>query len=326
MTRIGIIGCGRMGIERARAALAADARVAWVCDADAARANQLAGECSAAAIADSSKIDWKSIDAIFICTPPVARGPLELEAVRSGVALFVEKPIGMSADQCAQVLRALDENPVPAAVGYMNRYRPSVLWARDYLRDATPLGMSGNWVCGMYKVPWWSDPAQSGGQINEQCTHLVDLSRFLIGEIREVHAMIERPASGADIQAAILLRFQRGILGTIFYSCQARDKQIGMQIFTQCGRIALQNWDFSLHTEGLPEPINPPLPQASSAAAAKAIFQQETAAFLSAVRKEKGDPIRSDLRDAVRTQQVVDAIVASAISGKTETVGDGGGS
>jgi len=228
----------------------------------------------------------------------------------------VEKPVGLCADQCDPLLSALHRRPVPTAVGYMNRYRRSVEAARQVLAGVPVLGLSGNWVCGMYKVPWWARREQSGGQINEQCTHLVDLARYLAGEITEVHAQAQQATETADLDtaASVLLRFAGGTLGNLFYSCLAKTKQISLQVFTPEGRLALEGWDLELRRDGLGARV-PDIP-----AETEPIFIKEVAAFFAALDGEMPGGIKSDLDDAVRTQRVVDAIRASLRSGRPEPV------
>jgi len=315
--RVAVVGCGRMGRERASAATQWGARLVVACDADRTRAEELASRYPGClSLADASQLDWRTLDAIFVCTPPFARGPIEIAAIAAGVALFLEKPVGLSALHSAPILRALQDRPVPTAVGYMNRYRNSVECARRFLNEAQVLGISGHWVGGMYRVPWWSRRDQSGGQINEQCTHLVDLIRYLVGEIEEVHAMRRQSDEGSDIDtaASINVRFANGTLGNLFYSCLANKKQIDLRIFSPGGMVALQDWDLQLRCDdGLAIENNPPPEEGP-------IFVKEVAAFLNTITSDGPSFIRSDLADALRTQQVIDAIQTSLASGSRQLV------
>ena len=313
--RVAIVGCGRMGSERARLAAHLGARVVVVCDMDGARARELAAQYPGSRpLDDAFQLCWSALEAVFVCTPPMRRGPVELAAIEAGVAVFVEKPVGLCAAQCDPLLVALHRRPVLTAVGYMNRYRRSVESARQVLVNIPVLGLSGNWVGGMYKAPWWARREQSGGQINEQCTHLVDLSRYLVGEITDVYAWAQQAAEAADVDTAVsvLIRFASGTLGNIFYSCLARTKQIGLQVFTPEGRVALEGWDLALRREGLGSKI-PDEP-----AETEPIFVKEVAAFFAALERGTADGIKSDLEDAMRTQRVVDAIQVSLRSGLPE--------
>src|SRR3954467_11863495 len=99
--RIAIVGCGRMGLQHAKSSAQLGHRVTVACDVELARATALAGgHAGCVAFADAGSIPWAEVDAAFVCTPPFARGPVELFAAKAGVPLFLEKPIGLSAMQC----------------------------------------------------------------------------------------------------------------------------------------------------------------------------------------------------------------------------------
>ena len=140
---IAIVGCGRMGKVRAQAAVAFGANVIAVCDDEAARSHELAAQFSGCeAITSVEKIDLGLLDALFICTPPSARGTLELRCIEHGVPFLVEKPLGLSATSIESVGRALRDKPVVNAAGYMNRYRPSIQAVRRWAAGKQILGMS----------------------------------------------------------------------------------------------------------------------------------------------------------------------------------------
>jgi myo-inositol 2-dehydrogenase / D-chiro-inositol 1-dehydrogenase len=302
--RIAIVGCGRMGLQHARSTSQLGHRVRVACDVDATRASALAGEhpgCEA--ITDAATIPWDEVDAGFVCTPPFARGPVELFAAQAGVPIFLEKPIGLSATQCLSALTAFRQTDTITSVGYMNRYRPSVRRARSLLAGESVLGFAGHWVCAAYRVPWWGDAALSGGQLNEQCTHMIDLARHLAGEITEVSAFAQPSADGSGGTAAvsILLRFRNGAVGTVICGCLASEKQIGCRVFTPRGQIVLDGWDFKWSPSaafGEPPQIDP----------LEDVFLHECRSFLDAVRTGDRSAIRCDLAEAMRTQRVVDAV------------------
>ena len=311
---VAILGCGRMGRQRARAALSLGARVAAVYDPDAQRAYEvgaLAGGCTV--LRDWQDLDLGSIDAVFVCTPPNARGPAELRALEAGVPLFVEKPVGLSAAHCAATHEALERRPAITAVGYMNRYRPSVQAARDALAGKVVLGLSCNWAGTRYAVPWWDHEPLSGGPINEQATHLVDLARYLAGDIREVHAMADgqRGPHGAPEAAAVTLRFDGGALGRCSTpAVRARRRSVSRWSprMLGCGSTA-GIFGCGARTAGS-------FPRRSRSGTRSSSF--EVAAFFDAIRKDSTTPILSDLSDALRTQRVVDAIRRSLVSHRPE--------
>jgi myo-inositol 2-dehydrogenase/D-chiro-inositol 1-dehydrogenase len=309
--RIAIIGCGRMGAEHARAATAVGARVCLLHDPDLSRARQLADRYPTSAVLDDWRgMDWRAVDAVFVCTPPSSRGPVEVSAVRAGVPVFVEKPVGTSAEQCRELARALMETPVINAAGYMNRYRTSVLRARQFAEREGPIGVSANWVGRPYRVPWWFEAGQSGGPFNEQGTHLVDLCRFLMGEVVEVFAFARRSEThaGVDDTVSVTLGFASGALGTLLYCCRASEKQIGLEVFSPTGSLRLEGWEF--HCRGASD----------STGDHDDVYATEDAAFFTAIAAADQSLVRCSVADALQTQRVVDAIRRSLASGRPGTI------
>ena len=140
--RVAVVGCGRMGRERAMAAASFGVEPVLLFDEDSSRAKSLADECpSARTVKGSDVLFDERLDALFICVPPFCRGPLELRAIGSGIPLFVEKPIGVTSGQVRAVLDNLVRTPVLTAVGYMNRYRNSVSCAKAILRSRHIIGI-----------------------------------------------------------------------------------------------------------------------------------------------------------------------------------------
>jgi myo-inositol 2-dehydrogenase/D-chiro-inositol 1-dehydrogenase len=303
--RVAVIGCGRMGRERLRSARACGAEIAGVYDMDPHRAR----EADAPLLTGPNDLRRRAFDAVFVCTPPSERAAYALAAIQTGSALFVEKPIGPSSVAVAAITEALALTPVLTGVGYMNRYRRSVQCAARVLGGRQVIGAAGFWVCRRYSVPWWLDPAASGGPHNEQATHLYDLCRHVIGEVEEVRALFHAPAvTGPPLAAATAVRFVSGGTGTLFYSCQATAKDIGLRVFTTTGSLFLSGWDLRLAENTIDGTL-------VAEADAEDIFLTETAAFLDAVTTGDGSHIRSDWWDALRTQALVDAAAASVVRG-----------
>jgi myo-inositol 2-dehydrogenase/D-chiro-inositol 1-dehydrogenase len=303
--RVGIIGAGRMGKERSRAVQLLGGNITAVCDVDLERAIQLAKPCRALATDRTEDLDIPSLDALFVCTPPALRDPVET-ALRAQVPVFVEKPLALSADHCVPLLEALRRHETINAVGYMNRYRATVSMAQERIARNTPVGVSFQWFASRYRVPWWLDPAQSGGPINEQCTHYIDMCRFLIGEISEVHAFVRYLPDVAEVEgsAAITLRFENGLLGTGLYSCEASQKQMTFEVFLPDKSVRLEGWALSLPGHSGDEDI----------------FLRETKAFFDAILSGDRSKVLSDFDSAMRTQCVIDAIRRSIRSGNRERV------
>jgi myo-inositol 2-dehydrogenase / D-chiro-inositol 1-dehydrogenase len=298
--RIAVVGCGRMGRERARAAAALGVDAILLFDEDRSRAESLATDCARARpLADVTALLDEQPNAVFICTPPCCRGPLEIRASDLGIPFFVEKPIGVSAHQVDTVLAKLRQREVLTAVGYMNRYRNSIAHARAILESRKIVGLTAHWVGRQYGVPWWTVREQSGGPFNEQATHAMDLFRYLSGETETLHAAA-RSRNGVETTVVVTLRLALGGLGTFLYSCEAKDKDILISIETTEGVLDLRGWDLELARNTIdgtyPEPESRP------------IFEKETHAFLQAVATGDRTLILSDFAEAYKTQVAMDSV------------------
>ena len=295
--RVAIVGCGRMGTERARHVDSAGSRIVACVDGDADRARELSSKYpGASALSDTAAVLWSGVDAVFLCTPPSVRLEAVLRAIESGVAVFTEKPIGLSAVDGRRLTDAASHRGVLNAVGYMNRYRPAVRKARMSAAESGASGLIGYWAGKRYAVPWWERADQSGGPFNEQATHLVDLCRFVCGDIVEVRAVAgtTRDAGGLS-RAAVAARFESGTIGALLYTCEAADKHIGLHVITSVGTVELRGWDFIVQNGSRP-PVEPN------------VFETETHAFLRAVRTGDRGGVLCDFADATKTQATVDAI------------------
>jgi predicted dehydrogenase len=294
-----------MGAERAARASDLGATVVAFADEDRDRANDLAAKYAPAiSVTDVDGLPWPALDAVFICTPPSARDAAMRRAIESKVAVMVEKPIGLKASQGSDIAKAAHAAGVINAVGYMNRYRASVRRAKDLLAARTVAAVMCHWACRPYAVPWWRAEDKSGGPFNEQATHLVDLCRFIAGEIDDVAAYAS--GSGATMtRVAAALRFASGALGTLCYTCDAPDKFIAFEVVTTTGTIRLEGWNFALAANSI---------DGSTCAEDRSVFEIETQAFLRAVATKDQSLVASSFEDAARTQAVVDAVRAASIA------------
>ncbi|HSZ63477.1 MAG TPA: Gfo/Idh/MocA family oxidoreductase [Terriglobales bacterium] len=303
--QVAVVGCGRMGRERALAAASFGVSAVLLFDEDVGRATSLANECPKARIVKESdavfseKINER-IEALFICTPPFCRGPLELRAISSGIPFFVEKPIGVTVGQVQAILDALGETPVLTAVGYMNRYRNSVSLAKAILQSRKIIGITAHWAGKKYGVPWWGVIEQSGGPFNEQATHLMDLFRYLAEEVEPRFAAAHAPG-GIETTVLAAMRLSGGGLGSFLYSCEAKEKDIFIVIETSEGMLELRGWDLDL----VCNTIDGSRPEPES----KSIFEKETHAFLQAVTTANRTFILADFEEAFQTQVLMDSVV-----------------
>ena len=166
-------------------------------------------------------IEKAGLQALWVCLPPFAHEQQEIQAAKAGINLFVEKPIATTVEKAMAINEAIGSSGVIAAVGYNWRWLDITARAKEILKSA-PIAMAhGYWWGGMPGVSWWRRKDQSGGQAVEQTTHIFDLARYLLGEVKQVFALgyqgLMRDIEHYNIEDAstVLLEFASGTIANI---------------------------------------------------------------------------------------------------------------
>ncbi|MGY1691471.1 Gfo/Idh/MocA family protein [Geodermatophilus sp. SYSU D01105] len=217
--RVGVVGTGFIA-GRHLAALAGfpDVDVVAVADPVRDRAEAAAARVGARSHADGTALlETEELDAVWLCVPPFAHGPLEAAALARGLPFFVEKPLALDLATAEAVAAEVARTGLTTAVGYHWRHLDVVRRAAELVPVGEAALVTGSWLDKTPGVPWWARRDGSGGQVLEQTTHVFDLARLLAGEVESVTAL-ERPAAAQEevaTAAVALLRFASGAVGSI---------------------------------------------------------------------------------------------------------------
>jgi predicted dehydrogenase len=219
-----MIGAGWIAREHVASIAALDgAELAAVADLDAGRADALAGEAGAAAYADwAEMLDTETLDAVVVCTPPLAHRDPCLAAVERGLGVYLEKPVARTRDD-ARAIAAAAEGAV-VAVGYQYRAIDFLADLRAVAQDDPPGLLFSYSVGATAGRPWFVHQAEGGGQVLERASHHIDLQCAIAGEVEWVQAAgtrvdlagADRPRdSDIDDVLALSLGFRSGALGSV---------------------------------------------------------------------------------------------------------------
>ncbi len=143
---------------------------------------------------------------------------LELQCLKAGVHVFVEKPVSVvPPEQFSSYVQAVEEiqreKSLILSVGYMFRYHPAIQRMKAILEKyGRPImGINARYNCAysMSKNHIWWDKMKSGGPIVEQATHFCDLMRYIGGEVRlETISALAIPASDDKNQPGYLSKIK----------------------------------------------------------------------------------------------------------------------
>jgi predicted dehydrogenase len=140
----------------------------------------------------------EDIDIVIIATTHDMLAPLAAEAASSGKHVLIEKPGGRRAAELDPVIRAAAETGVMIRVGFNHRYHRAFQKAYRIFRSGElgPMmfirGRYGHGGRPGYDKEWRADPEKSGGgEAMDQAVHLVDLSRWFLGDIQHVRGSVK---------------------------------------------------------------------------------------------------------------------------------------
>ena len=195
--RIGIVGCG--GIAKAHLAGYRhddNVEIASVFDVSTAAANAFASECGSRIAHTTIEMALDDhLDAVSICTPPGMHLEVALPFVHARIAVLCEKPLEANALKAKQLYDEVLKRKTLFMTAYCHRFHPAVI----ELKKLVAIGTLGkpiffrNIFGGYYKLKGNHRSVlglSGGGCVIDNCSHSVDLFRFLVGEPTEIQAVI----------------------------------------------------------------------------------------------------------------------------------------
>lgn len=131
---------------------------------------------------------------IVIATPTSAHAILSEWAIANRIPFFVEKPLTLDAARSASLVQKANDAGVFAQTGFVMRYVATFQRLRALIDDGRlgPLrgycaSMRGNVLTKPPKPEsWQGDFNRGGGSLNEYGPHIIDLCRFVFGEVVSV--------------------------------------------------------------------------------------------------------------------------------------------
>ena len=246
--RFGVLGAAKIAREKVIPPMMRAERCAATALAsrDAARAAEVAGRLGIGRSYGSYEelLADPEIDAIYNPLPNHLHVPWTIKAAEAGKHVLCEKPIGLDAAECAQLIAARDRTGVVIQEAFMVRTHPQWLRARDIVRSGR-IGelkaIHGHFSYHLVdpgnvrNVAEWG----GGGLLDIGC-YPIKTSRFVTGlEPARVAALIERdPATGIDRLGTAILDY--GLVQCCFqYATQLVPRQT-MQFFGDKGRLVVE--------------------------------------------------------------------------------------
>ena len=320
--KLGIIGCGLIGMKRA----AADKELSVVAAADLVR-DRAEGLCSR--FGGVPTTEWKDVlasdaDIVVIATTHDQLAPLALEAVKAGKHVLLEKPGARCAAELEPVARVATEQGLKVKVGFNHRFHPSLLKARQIV-DAGELGplmfVRGRYGHGGrvgYDREWRFNAAISGGgELLDQGSHLIDLSRWFLGEFSSCHGVLPRYYWNGTVEdnCFMTLSTVAGQCAHLHATWTEWKNMFSFEITGRDGKLAIDGLGGSYGTEQLafykmlPE-MGPPETTIWQYPFPDASWAREMKELVNAIQENRAP--MGDVHDAIKTLAVIDTLYKKA--------------
>lgn len=372
---LGLIGGGT--IARAHAIAYASARGYFGGDLPPVRLRRVAEAEEALARSAAERLgfeewttDWEAlvaspdVDLISIATPNHLHAPMAIAAAAAGKHVFCEKPLAIGAAEAERMCRAVEAAGVVHGVNFNYRKVPAVQFIGRLIR-AGRIGTVRQFRAA-YLQDWGNDTriprswkfqaSRSGaGALIGVGSHIIDLARYLVGELERVVATTEiwvkeRPLPRSslpfeavrgdgemapvdvDDSAYFLGRFANGAIGVFEISrcAPGRKNQLALEIhgshgsvcydYERSNEVQLYLSDGDAEAAGFRTIIMGPAQDGGALCAFPGFGVGFVESMVFQVRDLlaaiAGGPVMSpDFADGWRAQMVVDAVLESARSG-----------
>jgi predicted dehydrogenase len=249
--KVGIIGCGAIG--RKRAVALGDHELVIAVDTSLERAKEVAQlrNCSTVSTNYEDALENSKIDLVLISTTNEFLAKITLAAVNAGKHVLVEKPAGRTPEELIPIIEIAKKNRVFVKVGFNHRYHPAFQKAKE-LVDSGAIGplmfiraRYGHGGRIGYEKEWRAIPGKSGGgELIDQGIHLIDLSRWFLGDLEVVKGFAhtyfwDMPV---DDNAFLMLKNSENKISWLHVSCTEWKNMFSFEIYGKTGK---------LHIEGL---------------------------------------------------------------------------
>jgi predicted dehydrogenase len=258
---VAVIGAGVVGGRRAACA-AAECRLEVVADIDETRAAELARRHGARYTTRwEDAISDPGVDAVAVCTNNKFLAPVAVAALGLGKHVICEKPMGRNAGEAALMASAARAADRVLKVGFTLRFHPALRHAHD-LCAAGQLGpvfcvhaVYGHGGRPGYEREWRGDPALAGGgELLDQGVHLIDLSRWFVGELEVVAAVTPTwhwKVAPLEDNAFVLLRSPFGQVASLHTSWTMWKNRFSFEVTCRDGYLRIEGLGGSYGIESL---------------------------------------------------------------------------
>jgi predicted dehydrogenase len=257
---VAIVGCGKIGEKRANS-LQSNDKLVFCVDTDINKAKTLAEKYNAISLFDYKHVcNSKDIDVVIVSTNNNNLFPVAIEAIKNNKHVLIEKPVGINVKEIESLINESELKKVLVRTGFNHRYHPAISKAKEMVNNGIigdPMFIRARYGHGGrkgYNEEWRSDKKLSGGgELIDQGIHLIDLSRWFIGNFCKVNGTVKTYYWDMSVEdnAFLTLETKDGQVAFLQASCTARDIMFSFEIYGKLGKLLIQGLGGNYGTEKL---------------------------------------------------------------------------
>ena len=253
MIKFAIVGCGRIA-QRHAEHIQNNGVLEAVCDVIQERADALAKQYEAKAfysVEDFISADL-DIDVVAICSPNGLHAAHSIVALKAGYHVLCEKPLGLSVQECGDMIKTAEQMNKRLFAIKQNRFNPPVAAVKKIIDEGrlgkifdVQLSCFWNRNEDYYKNSWKGTKTLDGGTLFTQFSHFIDLLYWMLGDVKEVKAFMGNYTHEGIIEfedtGVVILKFYNGAIGTINYTVNsfAKNMEGSLTIFGEKGTVKI---------------------------------------------------------------------------------------
>jgi myo-inositol 2-dehydrogenase/D-chiro-inositol 1-dehydrogenase len=316
--RIGFVGAGTMANTHAEA-LRRDGRaqIEGVTDPHAPAATAFVERWGGRSAPDLEALLGLDLDAVYVTSPNARHVAPVLRTLDAGRHVFCEKPMATSLGDAIQVREAVRSSGRVYQIGFNRRHAPAYRSAKRAIADGRIAPHWGHVKMNRGELldpAWVADDSLTGGFLYESTVHMLDLLRWLLGNVADVQGHGARTVYPQIDDVALILRFQGGVTTTLCSSAHATwlFPYERIELFGAHAALVTEEMDRVSATVG---PRAPAVAEDFSLLDRldKSGYVEENRAFLDAVLGERAPS--PDAEDAYRAVELVEACYRAVATG-----------
>lgn len=331
------------------------AEVVAICGRNRERAAEMAAKYDISMVFTDYKtmIEQGGLEAIIIGVPDDLHFGITMQSLDAGLHVLCDKPLALRIQQAYEMWQKAAAAKVHHMVLFTYRWMPFFRYVRDLI-DQGYIGRcyhcEFSFIVGHGRKPeyqWRLDQQRSNGVLGDLGSHMIDMARWLVGEISQVSAQlgtfIDHPGpdgrriSAANDSALLLTGFANGAQGVIqtsFVAYQAdQDMQMQVKLYGENGSIEVnfptsgidwragirgaRNHEKTLHELKIPEKYW----DGANSVEPFGIFTRQSVGcrlFIDSILENR--PVSPTFYDGYKVQQVIEAAIEAHRSGRSVTI------